>query len=177
MTCKNFQNAHQNAHMKAKNECKTNPCTTSLLQQQLPLKDHFISKVTKPLRDPDKIVIVARTANYANSIQIKKDFAKLFPLRKLVYAFNTARGNIHSEFLKAEKAEEVYHNWKPECLGQASQARKINSIEAPNKVVLINGVPTDIEETEIERMLSSNYARLKAIRFVKKGAVPSLLSS
>ena len=41
-------------------------------------KEPITSKVTKLLRDPDKIVIVTRTAIYGNSIRIKKEFAKIF---------------------------------------------------------------------------------------------------
>ena len=96
-------------------------------------------------------------------------------MRKLFYEKNIARRNFHIEFLTAEEAKEVYENMKPECLGQTSQDRRVSSIKAPNKVVLIHGVSTDIDETEIEQMLSSNYAGINAIRFVKKGAVPSPL--
>ena len=133
------------------------------------------SKDTKPLRDPDKSNCYT-CCKLCELHPDQKGICKIFPTKKLVYAFNTARENIHLAFLTSEEAEEVYHNWKPECLGQASQARRVSSIEPPNKAVLRHGVPIDIEETEIEQMLSSNYAGIKAIRFFEKGgsALPTI---
>ena len=41
-------------------------------------KEQITSKVMKPLRDPDKVVIVTLNANYANSIEIKKILENIF---------------------------------------------------------------------------------------------------
>ena len=89
-------------------------------------------------------------------------------LRKFGYAFNTAGGNIHLDFLTAEEAEEVYQNWKPESWRQAGPTRRISLIEAHYRAVPIHGVPTNIKKTEIGQRLSSNYAGIKAISFVKQ---------
>ena len=58
-------------------------------------------------RDPNKILIITGKQKFRDNIEIKRTFAKLFPLKKLVYALTTARGNTHLEFLTVEEADNV----------------------------------------------------------------------
>ena len=70
------------------------------------VKNLQINTVEKPTdpptkrieRDRTKTLIVSNSKKLTNSIEIEREFAKFFPLKRLVYAFNTARGNIHLEF-------------------------------------------------------------------------------
>ena len=62
-------------------------------------KPETTERVDVPKKDPNKILIASSTNRFRDSIEIKREFAKLFPLKRLVFAFNTARGNIHLEFL------------------------------------------------------------------------------
>ena len=52
-------------------------------------------KYITPQRDPEHILIASSTFNFKDSVQIKKKFAKRFPLKILIHAFNTTRGNVH----------------------------------------------------------------------------------
>ena len=85
----------------------------------------------------------------------------------MVFAFNTARGNIHLEFLTVEEADEVFNNWQPHFLGQNSVIRKASTQEKINKAEVIRHVPTEKTETQIETDLAFNF-KVKASRFVKK---------
>ena len=123
--------------------------------------------VDVPKKDPNKILIASSTNRFRDSIEIKKEFARLFPLKRLVFAFNTARGNIHLEFLTVEEADEVFNNWQPHFLGQNSVIRKASTQEKINKAEIIRHVPTDKTETQIETDLAFNF-NVKASRFVKK---------
>ena len=59
-----------------------------------------------PQRNPEHILIASSTFNFKDSVQIKKEFAKHFPLKRLIHAFNTTRGNVHLEFVSKEEADE-----------------------------------------------------------------------
>ena len=59
-------------------------------------------KYTTPQRNPEHFLIASRTFNFRDSVQIKKEFAKHFLLKKLIHAFNTTGGNVHLEFVSKE---------------------------------------------------------------------------
>ena len=59
--------------------------------------------VEKTERDPETILIANPSKNFRDSMAIKKEFAKYLPLKKLVYAFTTARGNIQLQFMSPEE--------------------------------------------------------------------------
>ena len=56
-------------------------------------------KYITPQRNLEHILIASRTFNFKDSVQIKKEFAKHFPLKRLIHAFNTTIGNVHLEFV------------------------------------------------------------------------------
>ena len=55
-----------------------------------------------PQRNPEHILIASSTFNFKDIIQIKKEFAKHFPLKRLIHAFNTTRGKAHLEFVSKD---------------------------------------------------------------------------
>ena len=65
--------------------------------------------------DLTKILIVSNSKKLTKSIKTKRD--KLFLLKQLVYAFNTARGNIHLEFHSSQEADDVFSSWHENILG------------------------------------------------------------
>ena len=113
-----------------------------------------VNKQRSP-RDPNKILIITGKQKFRGSIEIKRTFAKLFPLKKLVYAFTTARGNTHLEFLTVEKAATVLKSWNPEFFGGDSVARKANH-KTNDHSALIRGVPLELDNNEIEQHLDNN---------------------
>ena len=117
-------------------------------------------------RDPNKILIITGKQKFRDSIEIKRTFAKLFPLKKLIYAFTTARGNTHLEFLTVEEADNVLKSWNPEFFGGESIARKAND-KTNEHSALIRGVPLELDNNEIEQHLDNNFPGVKARRFVK----------
>ena len=60
-------------------------------------------KYITPQRNPEHIFIASNTFNFKDSVEIKKEFAKQFPLEKLIHAFNTTRGNVHLEFVSKRR--------------------------------------------------------------------------
>ena len=80
----------------------------------------------RSLRDPNKILIITGKQKFRDSVEIKRTFAKLFRLNKLVYVFTTARGNTHLKFLTVEEADLFLKSWNPEFFGEKSVARKAN---------------------------------------------------
>ena len=56
-------------------------------------------KYITPQRNPEHILIASSTFNLKDSVQIKKEFAKHFPLERLIHAFDTTRGNVHLDFV------------------------------------------------------------------------------
>ena len=124
-----------------------------------------VNKQRSP-RDPNKILIITCKQKFRDSIEIKRTFAKLFPLKKLIYAFTTARGNTHMEFLTVEEADNVLKSWNPEFFGGESIARKAND-KTNEHSALIRGVPLELDNNEIEQHLDNNFPGVKARRFVK----------
>ena len=137
------------------------------------LQTNTVEKAAEPPtkrieRDLTKILIVSNTKKLANSIEIKREFAKFFPLKRLVYAFNTARGNIHLEFHSSQEAEDVFNSWHENNLGTNTSIRKPSSPEQPNRSVLVRGIPTEIAEETIIDNLAKDFSNVKATRFIKK---------
>ena len=125
----------------------------------------IVNKEHSP-RDPNKILIITGKQKIRDSIEIKRTFAKRFPLKKLVYAFTTARGNTHLEFLTVEEADNILKSWNPEFFGGDSVARKAND-KTNEHSALIRGVPLELDNNEVEQHLHNNFPGVKARRFVK----------
>ena len=91
------------------------------------------------------------------------------PLKRLIYAFTTVRGNIHLEFLTETEATEVFEKWEPTFLGNQSKIRRANEVEKPNKTVIVKKVPTDIDDSEIALSIQNNHSfdDVKVTKFIK----------
>ena len=129
--------------------------------------NHTVEKLQRQ-RKPENILIVVNSKKFNSSIQIKKEFAKHYPLKRLVHAFNTTRGNVHLEFASKEETDNVYDSWQPNYLGDASSVRKITNTEKPNRAVIIKGVPKELTEQEIQNSLNEQFDGSKGTRFVKR---------
>ena len=77
-------------------------------------------------RNSNKILLITGKQRFRNSVELKRTYAKFFPVKKLVYAFTTARGNTHVEFDTVEEAEIVLKSRKPEFFGRNLAARSAN---------------------------------------------------
>ena len=85
-----------------------------------------------------------------------------------MYAFNTARGNIHLEFHSSQEADDVFISWHEIILGANTLVRKPSSPEQPNRSVLVRGVPVEIAEETIIDSLAQEFSNVRATRFVKR---------
>ena len=112
-------------------------------------------KYTTPQRNPERILISSSTFNFRDSVQIKKEFAKHFPLKRLIHAFNPIRGNVHLEFVSKEEADEIFRKWKLEFLGDSTKIRRALSTEKPNRAVIIKKVPLDVTDEMIQSCLDT----------------------
>ena len=133
-------------------------------------------------RNPEHILIASSTFNFKDSVQIKKEFAEHFPLKRLIDAFNTIRGNVHLEFASKEEADEVFEKWKPDFLGDSTKIRRTLSTEKPNRAVIIKKVPLDVNDEMIQSCFDTQFKDAKATRFIKRdstklGTVKNLLKS
>ena len=91
-----------------------------------------------------------------------------FLLKRLVYAFNTASGNILLEIHSSQEADDVFSSWYENILGTNTSVRKPSSPEQLNRSVLVRGVTVEIaEETTIEG-LAQDFFNVMATRFVKR---------
>ena len=126
-------------------------------------------KYITPQRNPKDILIASSTFNFKDSVQIKKEFAKHFPLKRLIQAFNTTKGNVLLEFVSKEEADEVFEKWKPEFLGDSTKIRRALSTEKPNpnRAVIIKKVPLDVNDEMIQSCLDTQFKDAKATRFIK----------
>ena len=113
MTEKLVQEGHEAAKRtdKPKEQAQTN--TSGSTQARAPgQKGHTLQTGSKkdvtPQRNLEHILIASSTFNFRDTIQIKKDFAKFFPLKRLIHAFITTRGNVRLEFVSKEEADEVF---------------------------------------------------------------------
>ena len=125
-------------------------------------------KYTTPQRNPEHILIASSTFNFKDSVQIKKEFAKYFPLKRLINEFNTTRENFRLEFVSKEEADEVFEKWKPEFLGDSTKIRRALSMEKPNRAVIIKKVPLDVDDGKIQSCLDTQFKDAKATRFIKR---------
>ena len=125
-------------------------------------------KYITPQRNPEHILMASSTFNFKDSVQIKKEFAKHFPLKTFIHAFNTTRGNVHLEFLSKEEADEVFEKWKPEFFGDSTKIRRALSTEKPNRAVIFKKVPLDANDEMIESSLDTKFKDAKATRFIKE---------
>ena len=124
-----------------------------------------VNKQRSP-RDPNKILIMTGKQKFRDSIEIKRTFTKLVPLKKLLYAFTTARGNTHLDLLTVEEADNVLKSRNFEFFGGDSVARKAND-KTNEHSALIRRVPLELDKNEIEQNLDNNFPGVKARRFVK----------
>ena len=97
-----------------------------------------------------------------------RKFPKHFPLKRLIHAFNTTRGNVHLEFVSKEEADEVFEKWKPEFLGDSTKIRRALSTEKPNRAVIVKKVPLDVNDEMIRSCLDTQFKDAKATRFIKR---------
>ena len=125
-------------------------------------------KYITPQRNPEHNFIASRTFNFKDSVQIKKEFAKHFPLKRLIRAFNTTRGNVHLEFVSKEEADEVIEKWKSEFLGDSTKIRRALSTEKPNGAVIIKKVPLDVNDEMIQSCLNTQFKDAKPTPFIKR---------
>ena len=139
-------------------------------------------KFITPQRNPEHILIASSTFNFRDSVQIKKEFAKHFPFKRLIHSFNTTKGNVRLEFVSKEDADEVFEKWKAEFLGDSTKIRKTLSTEKENRAVIINKVPLDVTDEMIQSCLETQITDAKATRFIKRestklGTVKMVLKS
>ena len=124
-----------------------------------PKEVHKVNKQRSP-RDPNKILIITGKQKFRDSVEIKRTFAKLFPLKKLVYASTTARGNTLLEFLTVQEADIVLKAWNPDFFVGDSVARKSN--DKKNELsALFRGVRLELDNNELEQHLD-NFPGVKA---------------
>ena len=124
-------------------------------------------KYLTPQRNPEHILIASSTFNFRDSVQIRKEFAKHFPLKRLIHAFNTTRGNVQLEFVSKEEADEVFEKWKPEFLGDSTKFRRAISTEKPNRADIIKKVPLDVTDEMIQSCFDTQFADATSTRFIK----------
>ena len=117
-------------------------------------------KYITPQRNPENILIASSTFNFRDSVQIKKEFAKHFPLKRLIHAFKTIRGNVHLEFVSKEEADEIFEKRKPEFLGDSTKIRRALSTEKPNHAVIIKKVPLAVTDEMIQSCLDTQKQRV-----------------
>ena len=129
---------------------------------------HRRKTVDKTEKDPETILIANPTKSFRDRMAIEKEFAKLFPLKILVYAFNTARGNIHLQFMSPKEALEVLNNWNKNCFGGKTQLSKANQPERPLRAILIRDVPTELSEQDKKDSIEEAYPDSTATRLVEK---------
>ena len=125
-------------------------------------------KYITPQRNPEHILIASSLFNFRDSVQIKKEFAKQFPLKRLIHAFNTTKGNFHLEFVSKEEADEVFEKWKPEFLGDSTKIRRTLSTEKPKRAVISKKGPLDVTDEMIQSCLDTQFTDAKASQFIKR---------
>ena len=111
-------------------------------------------------------MIASGKQKFRDSTKIRRTIAKLLHLKKVVYAFTTARGNTHLEFLTVEEADIVLESWNPDFFGGDSATRKANN-KTNEHSALIRGVPLKLDNNEVAQHLDNNFPGIKARRFVK----------
>ena len=70
---------------------------TKNTSKHIPTTIQTLREPSKKKRDVNTILIDSGNRKYRDSIEIKRTFCKVFPMKKFVAAFNTARGIIQLE--------------------------------------------------------------------------------
>ena len=121
-----------------------------------------------PQRNLEHILIASSTFPFRDSVQIKKEFAEPFPLKRLIHAFNTTRGNVHLEFLSEEEANEIFENWKPEFQGSSTKIRRVLPTEKPNCAVITKKFRLDVTDENDSKLPKYSVHRCKSNAFHNK---------
>ena len=128
--------------------------------------NQYSGRIERTERDLTKRV--SSSQKLTNSIEIKRELAKFFPFKRLVYACNTDRGNIHLEVHSSQEADDVFSSWQENVFGTNTSVRKPSSPEQPNRSVLVRGVHAEIAEITIVDSLAQDFSNIRATRFVKR---------
>ena len=121
---------------------------------------------TRQNRHPRKILLIKTNQELRDSIEIKKVFASIYPNKKLLYAFITARGSIHLESTTPKEAECVLRGWRAEFFGGDSSARRASDRNEQHSAV-IRGFPLEVSNSDMTSALTDNFPGDRIIRFVK----------
>ena len=117
-------------------------------------------------RDVNKVLIVSGKHKFKDSVETKKAFVKVLPMKKLVLAFNTARGNIHLEFLSSEEAREILNSWRPNYFGTKTTIRQTGE-RSDRRSAVIKGVLTGLQIEKMRSELEIPFLGVQAKRFMK----------
>ena len=126
---------------------------------------------TRQNRDPGNKLLIKTNQKFRVSIEIKKTFASIYPNKKLLYAFTTARGSIHSEFTTPEEADSVLQGWRAEFFGADSSARRASDRNEQHSAV-IRGIPLEKSDSDMTSALTDNFPGVRIRRFVKSDGKP-----
>ena len=100
----------------------------------------------KASRSIEQILLVENSdSGLANSMDIKKAFAKHFPSKKLIHAFRNSRGKIHLEFDSADTATDIMQNWNKDAMGTDTSVTNPRGKRRQNALI-IRGVDSGISE-------------------------------
>ena len=108
--------------------------------------------------DPNKTVLIKGIKSkqyFTNSIGLRRNLSKLFPLIAIDMAMTTTSGFIQYQFRTTEDAEHVYDNWKSCNYGGDTKAVR------PQKQVSIGiarDVPIDYSEDDLKEEILESYA-------------------
>ena len=70
--------------------------------------------------------------------------------------------------MSEEEADEVFEKWEPEFVGDSTKIRRALSTEKPNRAVIIEKVPLDVNDERIQSCLDTQFKDAKATRFIKR---------
>ena len=121
---------------------------------------------TRQNRDSRNLLLIKSNQKFRDSIEIKKAFASIYPNKKILYAFITARGSIHLEFTTPEEADCVLQGWKAEYFGGDSSARRASDRKEQHSAV-IRGVPLEVSDSDMTSALTHTFPGVRIRRFVK----------
>ena len=79
-----------------------------------------------------------------------------------MFAFQTVPGNIHLDLFTKNEAEEDFTSRKSNFIGSEILIKKAVETENQNIRLLIKGVPTELEYSEIEQLLANDFEGMKA---------------
>ena len=90
----------------------------------------------------------------------------MYPNKKLLYAFITARDSIHLEFTTPEEADCVLQGWRTEFFGGDSQVRRASDRNEQHSAV-IRGVQLEVSDSDMTSALTDNFPDVRIRRFEK----------